>query len=319
MNTQPPDALTFGESMVALRSSGPIALGASYTSHVAGAESNVAIGLARLGHSVAWAGRVSDDELGEQILRELRAEGVRIDHVRRDPARPTGLMFLEQRSADLVRVTYQRSASAGSAVCAADINPAITAGARVLHLTGITPALSDEAREATLWAAETAAAQGMLVCLDVNYRAKLWTRERAREVLAPLIGHARIVIASDDELDLLASSGDEEDAAVRAMLERGVHQVVIKRGADEATVCTVTATHREPARPVTAIDTMGAGDAFTAGYLSGTLDGLDVAECLHRGVVLGAFSVSSRGDWEGLPHRDELRLLDDHRPGSALR
>lgn len=314
-----PDVVTFGECLISLRSIGPIALGATYTSHLAGAESNVAIGLARLGHSVSWYGRVGDDELGEQILRGLRAEGVRVDHVRRDQTRPTGVMFLEQRSADLVRILYHRADSAGSAVSADDVRPALAPGARVLHLTGVTPALSDDARAATRWAAEAAARQGIPICLDVNHRTRLWSRELAREVLTPLTNHADIVIASDDELDLLAAPGDTEDTAVRGLLERGVHQVVVKRGADGASVHTASGSHHEAALPVTAVDTVGAGDAFTAGYLSGLLDGLDVPGRLHRGIALGAFCVSTRGDWEGLPRRDELALLEDHRPGSAVR
>lgn len=314
-----PDVVTFGECLISLRSIGPIALGATYTSHLAGAESNVAIGLARLGHSVSWCGRVGDDELGEQILRGLRAEGVRLDHVRRGQTRPTGVMFLEQRSADLVRVLYHRADSAGSAVSADDLRPALALGARLLHLSGVTPALSDDARAATTWAADTAARQGIPICLDVNYRTKLWSRALAREVLSSLTDHADIVIASDDELDLLAAPGDTEDAAVRGLLERGVQEVVVKRGADGASAHTVPGSHHEAALPVTAVDTVGAGDAFTAGYLSGLLDGLDVPGRLHRGIALGAFCVSTRGDWEGLPRRDELPLLEDHRPGSAVR
>ena len=313
------DLLTFGESLVALRAAGPLAVGGALTMHLAGAESNVAIGLARLGHRAAWVGRVSDDELGEYVLRQLRAEGVRVDGVTTDPARPAGLMFLERRTADLTRVRYHRAGSAGSALCVEDVRKPIADGARVLHLTGITPALSDSAREAATWAAQTASRSGMLVCLDVNYRARLWTREAARAVLTPLAAYASVVIASADELDLVDEPGADESTVVARLSARGVETVLVKLGADGARAYTRQGVRHVAAVPVTAVDTVGAGDAFSAGYLSGHLDGLDLDGRLRRAVTLGAFAVAGHGDWEGLPRRAELSLLDGHETGSTIR
>jgi 2-dehydro-3-deoxygluconokinase len=287
--------------------------------HMAGAESNVAIGLARLGHRAGWVGRVSTDELGEYVLRQLRAEGVRVDDVTRDAERPTGLMFLEQRTADLTRVQYHRAGSAGAALCVDDLRRPLAAGARILHITGITPALSDSARAAALWAVEAASDAGMLVSLDVNYRARLWSRDKARAVLSPLASHASIVIASTDELDLVGDPGADEPTVVASLRGRGAEAVLVKLGAAGARAHTADGVHHAEAMAVTAVDTVGAGDAFTAGYLSGHLDGLDVADCLRRAVTLGAFAVSFRGDWEGLPRRDELSLLDGHETGSTIR
>lgn len=312
-----PDVLTIGESMVAFRSVGPVAQGSTYVTRVAGAESNVAIGLARLGHSVAWAGRVGQDSFGRLILRELRAEGVDTTHAVVDCSRPTGLMFVEHRTADLTQVEYRRSGSAGSALRREDVEAAVEARPRLVHLTGITPALSGSARDCVQWTAETASAAGSLVSLDVNFRGRLWSRDQAREVLAPLASHTAYVIASEDELDLVAE-GPEAEAA-RDLLDRGVRAVAIKRGARGATVHTRAGRVDLPAVRVTAIDPIGAGDAFSAGYLSGVLDGLEPAECLHRGVATGAFAVSVPGDWEGAPTREELSLLHEHVPGTTLR
>ncbi|WP_255770642.1 sugar kinase [Pseudarthrobacter sulfonivorans] len=318
------DLLTFGESMVSLRSAGPLSAGGSLDMHVAGAESNVAVGVARLGHSVSWAGVIGADPHGEYILRQLRSEGVHVQQ-RVDPSRSTGVMFLEQRTADLTRAFYYRSASAGSTISRSDVGAALNAGPRVLHLTGITAALSADAREALEYAVERAAAEGVLVSLDVNYRSKLWTRDEARAVLAPVARHADIVIASDDELDLVSStarpgtSDDAETALADELLGRGVTEVVVKRGADGAGVHTVSGRFESAAVPVTSIDTVGAGDAFTAGYLSALLDGEDVAVRLERGTVMGAFAVSTAGDWEGLPGRDELALLATTQSGATVR
>ncbi|PZG01139.1 sugar kinase [Micromonospora deserti] len=287
--------------------------------HLAGAECNVAIGLARLGHRAAWAGRVSDDELGEFVLRQLRAEGVDTDGATRDPDRPAGLMFLERRTADVTRVRYHRAGSAGSALSTDQLRGPLAAGARLLHLTGITPALSDSARAAVTWAAQAASRSGIHVSLDVNHRARLWSRDAARAALAPLAAHASLVIASADELDLVAEAGSDEDTAVAGLLRRGVETVLVKLGADGARAYTREGVRHAPAVAVTAVDTVGAGDAFTAGYLSGYLDGLDLADRLRRAVTVGAFAVACHGDWEGLPRRDELPMIDGRPAGSTLR
>ncbi|AUZ36462.1 sugar kinase [Arthrobacter sp. PGP41] len=309
--------------MVSLRSAGPLSAGGALTMHVAGAESNVAVGLARLGHSVTWAGVVGADPHGEFILRQLRAEGVRLEH-REVAARRTGVMFLEQRTADVTRAFYYRSGSAGSTLCPEDVEQALSTGARILHLTGITAALSLESRKAVEYAAEQAAGAGAVVSFDVNYRSKLWSREEARKVLAPLVRHAGILIASDDELGLVAAAPDSapgtgESAMVAEILGLGVREVVVKRGAAGASVHTPEGRWDAPAVPVTSIDTVGAGDAFTAGYLSALLDGADVAGRLQRGVLTGAFAVSTAGDWEGLPGRAELALLGTTPSGATQR
>ncbi|OAE03421.1 sugar kinase [Arthrobacter sp. OY3WO11] len=311
--------------MVSLRSAGPLSTGGALTMHVAGAESNVAVGVARLGHSVSWAGVVGADPHGEFILRQLRAEGVVLQH-REDPARRTGVMFLEQRTADITRAFYYRSASAGSMLGREDVDRALEPGARILHLTGITAALSPEARKAVEYAAERAAADGLVVSLDVNYRSKLWSREEAREVLTPLVRHATILIASDDELGLVATPpaggedpGAHEAAMAAELLGLGVREVVVKRGAAGAGVHSLDGRWETPAVSVTSVDTVGAGDAFTAGYLSALLDGADIPGRLERGALTGAFAVSTAGDWEGLPSREELTLLATTPGGTTQR
>ena len=324
------DLLTLGESMVSLRSAGPLSAGGSLGMHVAGAESNVAVGVARLGHSVAWAGVIGADPHGEFILRQLRGEGIAVQH-RVDAARATGVMFLERRTADISRAYYYRAGSAGSTISREDVDRAFAAGPRVLHLTGITAALSPDARRAVEYAAARGAAEGLVVSLDVNYRSKLWSRDEARAVLTPLARHASVLVASDDELGLVADggaggragSGAGPEAAELAMaaelLDRGVREVVVKRGAAGAGVHTAAGRWEAPAVPVTSIDTVGAGDAFTAGYLSALLDGGDVAARLKRGTLAGAFAVSTAGDCEGLPSAAELALLGAAPDGSTQR
>jgi len=317
------DVLTFGETMLAAQLPGALAVGAQARTTVAGAESNVAIGLARLGHRAVWAGLVGDDEPGRLVLRTLRGEGVDVSRAVTHATAPTGAMLREQRVADLVRVHYWRSRSAASLLTPADIGPALGDGARVLHLTGITCALGPGPLEAVRAAAAHAHAEGWTVALDVNHRQRLWTAEEAGRALRPLLPHLTVLIASDDELpvvtDAFTEGPDGEERAVDALLDAGVREVVVKRGGEGAAFRDRQgAWHSLPALRVPVRDTVGAGDAFCAGYLSGLLDGLLPAERLARANTLGAFAVASDGDWEGLPRRDELGLLAAA-PGTAIR
>ncbi|WP_443057136.1 sugar kinase [Streptomyces sp. NBC_00669] len=313
------DVLTFGETMAALRARGPLLLGGSLDLSVAGAESNVAIGLARLGHRVRWAGLTGADEFGRLVTRTLRAEGVDVSCAGGTDAGPTGLVVFEPRLADLTRVTYYRSGSAGSRITAAHLAPALAAGARIVHVTGITAALGEQPRRAVESAVRAAAAAGSLVCLDVNHRARLWSRAQAGRTLRPLVRDVDVLVASDDELALAApESAGTERARVDALLAAGVREVVVKRGAAGADVFTADGSTSLPAERVPVRDTVGAGDAFVAGYLSALLDGEPPEGRLRRAVCTGAFAVASYGDWEGLPARHELPLLRAE-PGSALR
>ncbi|MFC1417887.1 sugar kinase [Streptacidiphilus cavernicola] len=316
--------VTLGESMAALGSPapGPLRHAPHLTLSIAGAESNVAIGVRRLGHPSAWIGRVGADEFGRMVLERLRAEQVDVSAARTDPAAPTGLLVKEQRTPDVTRVQYYRSGSAGSRLCPDDLaapgSPAarLIADAAVLHVTGITPLLSPTAADAVRHAVGLAAAAGVPVSLDVNHRTALGTPAQLRAALLPLLPQVTQLFAGEEELLLLADAEDEAEAVNR--LRDAVPELVVKRGADGATLHTAAGVLRQPAVPVRAVDPVGAGDAFTAGYLAGLLDGSTPAERLRLACLTGAFAVSVASDWSGLPTRDELRLLTAP-PGTTLR
>ena len=304
--------LCVGEAMVSLRCSGRLRLGAPLTTSVAGAESNVAIGLARLGHAVAFVGAVGRDELGALVLRTLRAEGVDVDGVRGDPDRATGVMFREQRTSDVVHVDYVRTGSAGSAIDDGLVTAALATAPVALHVSGITPALSPTAAQATARALREARAAGAVTSLDVNYRNRLWSRESATAALAPLLADVDVLFASGDELPLVFPGG------VVSLAAGGPGEVVVTHGAQGCEAWDAAAHHHRSAATVTAVDVVGAGDAFVAGYLSARLDGLDLAARLERGTDVAAVAVSTQGDWEGLPTRAELATFaGDH--GGTLR
>jgi 2-dehydro-3-deoxygluconokinase len=294
-----------------LRHAGSLTLG------VAGAESNVAIGARRLGSPAAWVGRVGDDELGELVVSRIRAEGVDVGGVVRDPGAPTSLMVKERRTAAMVRVLYYRRHGPGSRLEPGDLDPARVAAAGVLHVTGITPALSDSARATVEHAVELAREARVPVSFDLNYRSALWPPDRAAAVCRDLAARADLVFASDDEAELLGLQGEAADLA-SGLADLGNGHAVVKLGERGAVAAVDGRVHVVDPVPVQAVDPVGAGDAFVAGYLAETLAGRPVPERLATAAACGAFAVTVPGDWEGLPSRDELAALA-HRPGTVQR
>jgi 2-dehydro-3-deoxygluconokinase len=156
------------------------------------------------------------------------------------------------------------------------------------------------------------------VSLDVNYRAALWPPESAAVELRELARGCELLFAGEDEAELLVGDCGGPERAAEALAALGPRQAVIRLGARGAAAVIDGEPHRQPGRPVHAVDPVGAGDAFVAGYLAGVLDGLAGADRLRTGVACGAFAVTVAGDWEGLPTRDELDLLG-HGDGTVLR
>ncbi|WP_406300469.1 sugar kinase (plasmid) [Embleya sp. NBC_00888] len=298
------EVVTLGEAMSLLLAEGtdPLADAIRFERSVAGAESNVAVGLARLGHSVAYIGRVGDDAFGTGVRRALRGEGVDTTGLLVDAELPTGLLVRDAPAGRPVTVLYHRSGSAGAALRASDVPRERIASARLLHLTGITAMLSPSAREAVVEAARTAVAHGVPVFFDPNLRLRLAPLQSWREVCDDLIPLADTVLVGADELDLL-----ELDAA--DLSARGVRTVVVKDGANGAWAVEGDTVERTPARQVPTVDPVGAGDAFAAGWISAALRDLTLRQRLCEAAVVASCVVAARGDITGLPDsstRDRL-------------
>jgi len=309
---QKPDAVTLGEALVLIRPSDPtpIRSATEFVLGVVGAESNVAIGLARLGHQVAYFGRVGDDAFGERVGRALRAEGVDCSHLRIDGSAPTGILVRDVPGPRGGAVDYHRAGSAGSRLSPDDVDRASVAAARWLHVTGLTCALSDDAAAAVRHAVEVARESGTKVCLDPNLRLRLRPAEAWRELVRPLFPFANVVVTSPDEL-LAVCDADDVAAAVEELHGLGVPLVVVRSGIDVTRVSQLedggsVETFTVPVRPVDAVDVVGAGDAFAAGLISGLLDDLSVADAIDRAHEVARLSVLTAGDVEGLPTRREL-------------
>jgi 2-dehydro-3-deoxygluconokinase len=302
-----PSVVTAGETMVLGVPARPGRLrhAASLELKVGGAESNVAIALSRLGVSAGWVSLLGDDEPGQLVLDRIRAEGVDTWQVRRT-SNSTGL-YLRETVGTQVRVYYYRKGSAASTMAPGAFDPGYLEGAEFLHLTGITPALSEECRAFTLWAAREARATGTLLSFDVNYRSKLWGPEEARAFVEEILPHVGLLLIGDEEA--LALWGRDDEEFVRQLAASGPREVVLKRGGEGSLALVDGRTITQPAFPVEDVDPVGAGDAFDAGYLAGHLWGLGAEERLRAANAMGALSVATLGDYEGLPDEEELRAF----------
>lgn len=312
---RPHGVVTLGETMALLTTDtvGPLQHAGSLGIGIGGAESNVAVGLKRLGVPTAWIGRVGDDSLGQLIERELRAEGLDV-RCTRDAAAPTGLMIKERRTPATIRVSYYRADSAGSKLCRDDVPADVFRQARLLHLTGITPALSASAADAVQYAIDAARSAGMAISLDLNYRSSLWSRDAARPVYLGLIAQCDIVFAGADEAAIVVEDDDDPLLLAERLVQLGPGQAVIKLGAAGCVAFVDGEKYQQPAIPIHPVDTVGAGDAFVAGYLAELLAGEKVPQRLLTAVRTGAFACLVPGDWEGLPYRSELELLEASEP-----
>lgn len=307
------DLVTIGESLglVATREPGPWRMQRSAHLSFGGSESNVALGVARLGHSVAWIGRVGDDEFGEMITRELEAEGVLVAGTV-DSLASTAIMLKERRTSDITRVRYYRAGSAGSRLATEDLDVELIAQTRAVHLSMITPALSDSARDAVHTALRIARNAGASTSLDLNYRKALWSLESHRETTLELLPLVDMVFASVGEL-LSVSGAQDVDRGMQEVVTHGPTAVVTTDGPRGARYVIGGQSGAIDARTVGVVDTVGAGDAFVAGWLSAQLDGADVAECARTAVLCGAFACTVLGDWEGAPTRSDLQAFDEER------
>lgn len=309
--------VTLGETMALMASdkAGPLAHASTMSLGIGGSESNVAIGLQRLGVQAVWCGRIGADSLGQLVAREIRAEGVDVRAIVDDDA-PTGLMIKERRTPTAQKVAYYRSGSAGSRIVPDDVEERLIAGAALLHVSGITPALSPQAASTLQYAIAAAKSSGVPVSFDLNYRSKLWSTEAAGSAYREIIPDVDIVFAGLEEAELAIGTVRDAEEAARRIAAMGPSQVVIKLGADGALAFVDGKVFRQGALVIDALDTVGAGDAFVAGYLAEFVGGLEAEERLQTAVSTGAFVCLVPGDWEGLPRRDELPLLGNHEPVS---
>ena len=297
------DVVTLGECMAVLFPERPIGIDRAprLRLDIAGTEANTAIGLARLGVRARFISRVGDDPFGRRIRATLRTEGVDTEFLLTDATAPTGVFFREPLADGVRRVYYYRARSAASRLHPGDLVPEAFAGARLVHLSGITPALSETCAHAVRRAIEIARQLDALVTFDPNYRRPLWDPVTARAALMPVMALVDVVLLSEEDAEVLFETRDPADI-LRQVVALGPRTVVLKRAEQGAVALADGETIEIPAvRAKRVIDSVGAGDGFNAGFLAGLLADRDLRYCLERGAEAGARAVEKLGDYAGYP------------------
>lgn len=308
------DVITFGEAMLLLVAdrAGPMEQAHAFHKRTAGAETNVAIGLARLGLKVGWASRLGADWMGRYLLGELRREGIDCSRVACDPAQRTGFQFKGRvDDGSDPPVEYHRKGSAASRLGPDDVDADWLRGARHLHATGVFAAISERSLAAAEKTLAVMRGAGRSISFDPNLRPTLWRSEaHMRAAINRLAAQADWVLPGLAEGRLLTGAATPE-AIARFYRARGAKLVVIKLGADGAYFDSgldgEAGCGYVPGWPVDrVVDTVGAGDGFAAGLVSALLEGRGLQAALRRATWIGARAVQVPGDTEGLPTRAEL-------------
>ncbi|HUH39634.1 MAG TPA: sugar kinase [Castellaniella sp.] len=304
------DVVTFGEAMVLLIASqpGPLDQVEQFNKATAGAETNVAIGLARLGLRVGWASRLGCDSMGAYLLRSIAAQGVDCSQVLEVTDASTGMMLKGKvLDGSDPPIEYHRRGSAASRMTPVDIDEGWLLSSRHLHATGVFAGVSAGCFELIRKAMTLMRAAGRSISFDTNLRPALWSSPEAmREGINELASMADWVLPGLEEGRFLTGLQSPEDIA-RFYLDRGARLVVLKLGAEGAYFDTGTDQGRVPAcRVESVVDTVGAGDGFAVGVVSGLLEGLELPQSIARGAWIGAQAVQVVGDTEGFPSRAAL-------------
>jgi len=305
------DVVTLGEALVLLAADqpGPLASVHSFTTYTAGAETNVAVGLARLGLRVAWASRLGDDAHGHQLLEAFQREGIDCQHVVVAAGERTGYMYKGRvDDGSDPPIAYHRQGSAASRMAPHDVDTAWLVSARHLHVTGVFPALSASTLAATQHAMAVMRAHGRTISFDPNLRPALWPdAAQMCATLNALAAQADWVLPGWDEGRQLTGQQTPQGIA-EFYRQAGASHVVVKLGARGAYYQGPEGQGFVDACAVAqVVDTVGAGDAFAVGIVSGLLEQLSLPQAVERAAWMGARAVQVRGDTEGLPTRAELR------------
>ena len=318
------DFLTLGETLIRLSPPGMLRLdqARAFEVGVGGSELNVACLLARLGRRAAWVSRLPLGPLGRIVDGEARRHGVDMNQVKWVDARQ-GLMFFEAGPAPRnARVIYDRKDSAAAGMTIGDADwPALIAASRRVHLSGITPALSESCRSVVLEVAALAGSTGTPLSYDLNYRATLTTPRDAEAVLAAIAPHLELfVLAERDAQQVLGFAEGGERLAEAVAVRYGVPLVALTRSpdADTGDIFLARGTVRyAPRYPVEIVDRIGAGDSFLAGLIHGLLDG-DADRAIRFAAYAAAVGLATSGDINYFGSED-LAAFDANVTGRLVR
>lgn len=312
------EIITIGETMAAFtpKSTGYLHYIKDYELRIAGAESNLAIGVCKLGHSASWFSSLGKDEFGYFVNNNIRAEGVDTRYVHFDEAHRTGVMFKQVLQGKETSVFYYRENSAASFMQPDDLRPEMFAGGKILHLTGITPVLSESCEKLTEEAICMGKEAGLKISFDPNIRRKLWKDKDYTDLLRGIIDKTAILMLGLEEAETLYHTTDKERIVDAFFQKEHAEYLAIKDGSNGAYVADREHGYAIPPYPCKPIDPIGAGDAFNAGFLCALLEERTVQEAGRMAAVAGALATESYGDIEGYPTYDSMRNILDAMDGN---
>jgi 2-dehydro-3-deoxygluconokinase len=308
-----PDLVTLGETCVVLvaKTGGPLRYSAEFERRLGGAESTVAVGVARLGHSAGWISRLGDDEFGAYILGQMRGENVDVSNTHLSEDAQTGIFFRENRDNGRSSVFYYRRESAFANFSPEDIDKDYIASSRILHLTGITPGLSASCRAAVDHAIDIAKANDVMVVFDPNYRAKIWSSSEARSCLENLMQRSDHVLAGQEDIGKLTGLTNEKEC-MKYLHDLGISSVVLKLGRNGALMSSEDGVERLSGYLLeNPVDRFGVGDSFAAGFIVGLLEGRSPRESVTLANAVAGWSIRLPGNIEALPDWNDLRELQN--------
>lgn len=302
-----PEIITLGETMVSLAplTNDSLQYAHTFEKRIAGAESNVAIALTRLGHSSGFISRLGDDPFGQFIKTVIRGEGVDVSQISFDSCHSTGIMFKQISGSIDTNVFYYRNNSAASRITPDVLCADYFQNCKIFHSTGITAAISECSKKTLFSAIAKAKANGALISFDPNIRLKLYSPNEYQSTFIEILSQTDIALLGIDEAQLLFGSRNEEEI-LKHLFRLGVQYVGLKLGSEGALVATETHSVFCPAYKTQSVDSVGAGDAFNSGFLCGLLEKCDLDTCGQYGTAMGAMAVSCRGDFENSPSHQSL-------------
>ncbi|WP_085506141.1 sugar kinase [Thalassobacillus devorans] len=302
------DIITIGDAMITFdpSSTGPLRFSGSFKRKVGGAEFNVAIGCSRLGLKSGWIGRLGKDEFGRYIYNFARGEGIDVSEVKLEEGYPTSLNFKEIQADGSGKTFYYRHKSPTETLLPETLNEDYFKHAKLLHITGVFPAISDQNIRVIDQAVTLAHKHGVKISMDPNIRLKLWTKEQARETLLKWMPYVDYLLTGLDEAELLFGTSDVSELIERAK-QYNISHLFVKLGEGGSLVWTGDETIEAPAVKVDKVaDTVGAGDGFDAGVICGLLNGWEPKRILQFANTIGAMVVGVYGDNEGLPYYEDV-------------
>lgn len=303
------DVITIGEAMITFDpgATGPMKFVNSFDKKIGGAELNLAIGCARLGLRSGYVSRLGNDEFGKHIQTFARGEGIDMSQVELVDGYPTSLNFKEIMENGEVRTFYYRDKSPTLTLTPDNLNEEFFRQAKILHLTGIYPAINPDNIAVYERAIELAKKHGLKISFDPNIRLRMWSREKAREVLSRFLPNVDILLAGDEEMEIIIGEKDPKRIIEKAK-QLDISFVAVKQAERGSVGYHDGQIIESPVvKASKVVDTVGAGDGFNAGALYGILHDWPLEKTLKFANTIGSMVVGIRGDNEGLPYNEDVQ------------